>query len=136
MNNEINGICVKDEEIVHIGEISANCYGNNEFKIECDGTDQNGYSCTYNSNSNLYRIMGLKHSGVMQFSYIEPSPPPSNSNSGGGGGGSGGGGGGGGAPGFVCNMDWQCNDWPACANGVQTRECNFVKVPQHVKETQ
>ena len=136
IDNEINGICVKDEEIVHIGEISANCDGNNEFKIECDGTDQNGYSCTYNSSSNLYRITGLKHSGVMQFSYIKTFPPPSNSNSGGGsssGGGGSGGGGGGGVAGFVCNMDWKCSEWSECINRIQTRTCEFVRVPQHVQ---
>ena len=53
-----------------------------------------------------------------------------------GGGGSGGGSGGGGAAGFVCNMDWKCSEWSDCINGLQTRECNFVKVPQHVQQTQ
>lgn len=42
---------------------------------------------------------------------------------------------GGGGSALVCNMDWQCSDWSSCANGWETRECNFVKVPQHYQET-
>ncbi|MBI1936260.1 VCBS repeat-containing protein [Candidatus Woesearchaeota archaeon] len=56
--------------------------------------------------------------------------------SGGGGGGSsggGGGGGGGGTPGFVCNMDWQCTSWGNCISSWQIRQCEFVKVPQYVR---
>ncbi len=33
-------------------------------------------------------------------------------------------------------MDWQCGEWKNCINGLQTRECNFVKVPQHVQDTE
>ena len=33
-------------------------------------------------------------------------------------------------------MEWQCGAWSDCVNGFQTRECNFVKVPQHVQETE
>ena len=61
------------------------------------------------------------------------------SSSSGGGSGSGGGGGGGGSGGgltFVCNMDWECGEWTDCINGLQTRQCDFVKVPQHAQETE
>ena len=51
-------------------------------------------------------------------------------------GGGGGGGGGGGAAGFICNMEWKCSEWSACEEGSETRQCNFVKVPQHWQETQ
>ena len=33
-------------------------------------------------------------------------------------------------------MDWQCSTWSACANRVQTRQCSFVRVPQHSQSTQ
>jgi len=61
------------------------------------------------------------------------------SSSSGGGSGIGGGGGGGGSGGgltFVCNMDWECGEWTDCINGLQTRQCDFVKVPQHAQETE
>ena len=35
---------------------------------------------------------------------------------------------------FVCNKNWQCSDWSACNNGFQARQCDFVKVPQHVSD--
>ncbi|MBI2101445.1 hypothetical protein HYT53_02440 [Candidatus Woesearchaeota archaeon] len=61
----------------------------------------------------------------------------SGSSSGGGSSGGGGGGSGGGGSGisYVCNMDWQCSEWSDCIDGLQTRQCNFVKVPQHSQET-
>ena len=96
MNHGINGICIRDMEIEWIDEISPSCDASNEFKVECDGTNQNGYACNYNSTNSLYTVSGLSHSGVTQFAYTKPSPP-SDSSSGDGGGGSGGGGGGGGA---------------------------------------
>ena len=43
---------------------------------------------------------------------------------------------GGGTAGHVCNMDWKCGEWSDCINGLQTRQCDFVKVPQHVQDTQ
>lgn len=65
------------------------------------------------------------------------SVPASGSTSSGGdsGGGSGGGGGGGGGGGFtyVCNQDWECTAWSSCANDLQTRQCEFVKVSQHAQ---
>jgi len=59
-----------------------------------------------------------------------PTPPSGGGSSGGGGSGGGGGGGGSGAF-YVCNMDWDCTEWTSCENGWETRECDFVKVPQH-----
>ena len=131
----INGICIKDEEIEWIDNITASCNSVNEFKVECDGSSQNGYICTYNSSSNLYAITGLKHSGAKQLAYTKPSSGDGSSNNGGGGGGGSSGGGGGGGLGafYVCNMDWDCTEWSLCENGWETRECSFVKVPQHTQ---
>jgi len=137
INPNINGVCIKDEEIIQIKEITNSCGSSNEFKVECDGSSQNRYTCVYNSSTNLYKVTGLSHSGIIQLSYNKPSDGGSSDggNSGGGGGGSsGGGGGGGGTFGYVCNTDWQCSEWSACINAVQTRQCSFVKVPQHVQD--
>ena len=31
-------------------------------------------------------------------------------------------------------MDWKCGEWSECINGIQTRQCEFAKVPQHVSD--
>jgi len=143
LNSSINGICIKDAEISWVSEISDSCSGADEFKVECDGTVQSSYKCTYNATSNLYQITGLKHSGAKQIGYSKPSSSSDGSEgsgsggSGGGGGGSGGGGGGGGSGlSYICNMDWFCTPWSECENGWETRRCDFVKVAQHAQESE
>ena len=54
--NSTNGICIKDEDINSVDEISDNCNSENEFKIECDRTLQGAYRCTYNSSAGKYKI--------------------------------------------------------------------------------
>ena len=81
-----NSVCIKDAEISLITEISANCDGENEFKVNCPGTNGN-YICSVEESR--FKISGLSHSGVKEF-YIAPvvtTPPASSSSSGGGGGG-------------------------------------------------
>ena len=136
IDGSINGLCIKDEEIEWIDNISDSCDALNEYKMECDATLQNGYTCTYNSTINSYEISGLLHSGAVQLDYTKSSSSSSSSGSSGSSGGSSGGGGGGGAAGFICNMEWKCSEWSACEEGSETRQCNFVKVPQHWQETQ
>ena len=60
-----------------------------------------------------------------------PSPSSSGSSSGSRGSSGGSSGVGGGSAFYVCNMDWQCSEWENCVDGMQTRKCTFVKVPQH-----
>lgn len=99
VNQEIDGICIKDEEIEWAGNITDSCEGDNEFMVECDGSMQSEYTCTYNSSSRLYKITGLKHTGVKQLDYFKPSddsPSDTGDKKNSGGGGSGGGGSGGG----------------------------------------
>ncbi len=155
--NNLTTLCIKDAEIISITQISSLCNGADEFGIKCPGTANNGkYNCTFIDNTNMtFNITGLIHSGIQQQSYcgdgiinsgescsncpVDAGSCPSTEGSGGGGGGGGGGSGGGGSGSgafFVCNQDWQCNDWSACINGVQTRNCEFVKVPQHASDTQ
>lgn len=116
INATLSGVCVKDDEINSISEISANCNSVNEFKVLCDGTLQNSYRCAYNSTLNKYQTRGLGHSGVIQIAYAKPesepgsASPASASSSGSGGGGS-------------CISDWQCSEWSDCINGLKSREC-------------
>lgn len=39
-----------------------------------------------------------------------------------------------GSPFYVCNREWKCNDWSACANGIKVRGCEYIKAPQHASE--
>ncbi|MBS3105727.1 hypothetical protein J4234_05710 [Candidatus Woesearchaeota archaeon] len=123
INATINGICIKDEEILSINEISGNCSSNNEFKVECDGTLQNSYTCTYNSTLNKYKIHGLQHSGIMQIDYAKPAQEASGSSASSAASSSGSGGGGGSGGSLICISDWQCDEWSACADGFKNRKC-------------
>ena len=65
IDTKMNWVCVKDQEISDIEEITKNCKGENEYHVQCNGQDFDGYKCTYNSELDQYKITGLKHSGVM-----------------------------------------------------------------------
>ena len=157
VNTTAKAVCIKDAD-VSFESISSSCNGNNEFLVNCNNVTSNGYTCF--DTGTRYKIMGLNHSALKELCVdndgdgygdgcnlgtdscdSNPSQhtssgcnPPSDNN-GGGGGDSGGGGGGGGGGGlgvfYICNTDWSCASWSSCENGWQTRECSFVKVPQH-----
>jgi len=71
LNENISSVCIKDEEISSITEISDNCNQAGEFMIMCDGNSSNGYTCT--DLGNKYEITGLKHSGVKEQEPCEES---------------------------------------------------------------
>jgi len=121
--NQTNGICIMDEDILSLAQISANCDFVNEYRIECDGTLQKGYSCAYNSTLNKYKVTGLRHSGIVQLDYSKPSSASSGSTSLSGSD-SGSSGGGGGGSGITCSSSWKCSEWSKCENGVMARKCS------------
>ncbi len=118
-NASLNGICLKDAEISLISEISSDCGAGNEYKIECDGTLQNSYACSYNDSLNKYKVTGLKHSGIVQLDYTQPVSQQSSLSSGSsisstaGGGGSD----------TACKSYWNCSDWTDCVNELRSRKC-------------
>ncbi len=63
---ESTGICIKDEEISSVNEITDSCTGANETWVRCDGLIQGQYACTYNETLNKYKVSGLNHSGVRE----------------------------------------------------------------------
>ena len=67
-----NQICIKDEEVFSIDEMSTECNGENEVLINCDGTQQNSYTC--NNLGDRYEITGLKNSAAQE--YTPPATPP------------------------------------------------------------
>ena len=137
-NQAINGICIEEQELLSINEISSSCNSGNEFLVECDGTLQNSYTCTYNSTLNKYKVEGLEHSGIVQFDYTKPASG-SGSSSTSTGSSSGGGSGGGGAQ--ICISGWQCSEWLQCIDGSQNRKCKDAnqcafpsKKPDEIKQ--
>lgn len=62
-----NDVCIKDEEIDAIVNISARCRSSNEFKLKCDGRVRQSYKCTYNSTVRKYKVEGLNHTGIVQI---------------------------------------------------------------------
>lgn len=157
-NSTVKSVCAKDAD-ASFDSISSGCDSVNETLVICDNSTSSQYSCF--DTGSRYKVSGLRHSAVREqcidadgdgygagciagqdcndndaSKAISCSSGSSSSggSSGGGGGSSGGGGGGGGGLFFVCNMDWKCGDWSACANGLQARQCEFVKVPQHASD--
>lgn len=59
-----NQVCVKDQEVSSISELSADCTGENEILIDCNGLDINGYTCSIVGDE--YKVTGLKHSAVTE----------------------------------------------------------------------
>jgi len=160
INTTAKSVCIKDAD-AGFESISSACDSANETLVVCDNTTSGQYACF--DTGSRYKITGLSHSAVKEQcrdadgdGYGEgcalgtdncdnnPSqhtndgcnPPSSSSSSGGGSSGGGGGGGSGGGLTFVCNMDWKCGEWNNCVNELQARQCDFVKVPQHVQETE
>jgi hypothetical protein len=69
-----NRLCIKDTDVLSINETSESCTGTDEVSLNCDGTIVSGYSCVLDGGR--YKISGLKHSAVREYTYVEPSPAP------------------------------------------------------------
>ena len=119
-DTKMNGACIKDAEIISIVQISDNCNAANETKIECDGTLQSSYACSYNSTTAKYKITGLNNSGIKQTDYAKPATSTAATGGVGGSGSSGGGGSG------SCLENWQCDEWSGCIDNLQTRICSDI----------
>tara|TARA_Y100000310_G_scaffold130175_1_gene129374 strand:- start:14755 stop:23715 length:8961 start_codon:yes stop_codon:yes gene_type:complete len=66
-----NRVCVKDEEIESIDEVTQNCDGSNEYLVICDGSKQGNYNCT--EVEGRYKVEGLIHSAVVEPTTCEES---------------------------------------------------------------
>lgn len=60
-----NTVCVKDEEVTLISEMSAYCNETNEYLLTCDGTLNTGRKCT--DIGSYYVVSGLNHSALQQL---------------------------------------------------------------------
>lgn len=61
------GICIKDEELGAVSEVSDSCSSSNETWMFCPGINGQ-YSCNLTENSSQYIISGLRHSGIKEQS--------------------------------------------------------------------
>ena len=77
-----NRVCVIDDDILTIEEISGDCSGAGEVSLVCDGSQQGNYRCSLVGSK--YKIEGLSHSAAVEYTYVAPVI----NNGGGGGGGS------------------------------------------------
>ncbi len=144
-NESIEHICIKDDIINSINEISISCNSTNEFLVRCNSSLTNNYNCT--DQGQRYFISGLNHSGVREHICQEswsctawsscvnsiqartcvdnnncgtelnkPALTQSCSmNTGNTGGGS--------RTVKKCIESWNCSSWSLCNNGTQTRTC-------------
>jgi C1A family cysteine protease len=131
------GVCIRDEELSDISEISGTCAEAAETWLPCPGSagGHGSYACDITGNGTAYRISGLRHSGVVEQQThcgdgtcngdeacsscpVDcgscPGPPARS---------------GGGSAGNVldfgpaCNESWSCSEWSGCSGGVQARAC-------------
>ena len=72
---------------------------------------------------NYGNTMNFSNSTAFNADVQETSSSSSSSSS------SGGGGGGGAGSGYVCSLNWKCDEWSSCENEEQTRKCVLVGVP-------
>jgi len=62
--DDMTKICIKDAPITVVSEISTGCDSVDEYLLNCDGIETNGYTCVIDGNH--YIISGLQHSGVKE----------------------------------------------------------------------
>lgn len=65
-NPSYSSVCVKDENINSIDDISDNCNSTNEYILNCDG-ESNSINLMCSIEDEYYVISGLKHSGAIEF---------------------------------------------------------------------
>jgi len=87
-------VCIKDEEIDSINEISSSCNGTDEVLLDCPESNI-GFDCRIINDT--YKITGLKHSAVLEFGEGVVSN---------------------------CTPSWNCNNWSDCVSGSQSRNCS------------
>jgi len=63
-NSSSSQVCVRDEYVASISEISDLCEDDNEYLVSCPGTSS-GYACNISGNS--FNVSGLEHSAVTEI---------------------------------------------------------------------
>lgn len=127
-DNNFISLCVKDEEIASISEITSNCDGANETDFTLCLNNNTGYSnnsiiCT--DEGSRIKVENLRYSAIRGTSYSISSSSQDNS-----------GGSGGGNPEIICWTNWTCTPWSFCSiNLTQKRTCSKLNEKCSVKES-
>ena len=100
IDSNSSGVCIKDEEVLSISEISSDCKGQSEVFVSCNDIDVNGYSCI--EETQRYKITGLKHSAAIQSSAEYDND----------------------GDGYYSNID--CDDGNTAVNPAAIEECNGI----------
>jgi len=66
LNSSSDKICIKDEEIDSIGEVSVDCSGSNEELISCPHTGLK-ILCSLENNGTHFKVSGLDNSAVIEY---------------------------------------------------------------------
>jgi len=88
-----NYVCIKDNIIKSISEITPKCNKSSEYLVPCPG-NKSRFSC--NISSGKFIVSGLFHSAVREFT---------------------------GAVTSSCISYWNCTNWTICLNNIQRRIC-------------
>jgi len=104
MNNS-NAVCVKNEEIYNINQISTMCNATHEAIVPCPGS-RSGYACDLDDDEEYFEISGLTNSGVIEM-YYEGSLPDEDDEE-------------------NCTPSWNCTSWSECINSQRTRTCSDI----------
>ena len=97
INETSRKVCVKNEHVNNISELSDNCNRTNEYVVECPGSNSS-FSC--NIIEGRFYVSGLTSSAVKEV--ILPRE-------------------------IVCQPSWNCTDWSRCISGTRTRSCVDTK---------
>lgn len=63
-----SSVCIKDQVVQNISEISIHCNGTNEYFLPCNSTALGQYICEpLDNNSSYLKISGLNHSAVQEY---------------------------------------------------------------------
>lgn len=109
-DKDFMALCVKDDYVTSISEVSSNCNGANETDLtSCinSSVTKNGIRCV--DEGETFKIENLAHSAVKGTPI--PIVAPSSSGTGGGG----------------CTTKWICTEWSMCSQGVKYRNCTREK---------
>ena len=96
LDNESKSVCIKDEEINSIEEISPDCELIDEYILECPGNISNNiFNLTCKIYGNKFVVTGLKHSAILEI--LPPEEP--------------------------CIQNWECGEWTEYPRECGYRNC-------------
>lgn len=107
-NNDFISVCVKNEDVSDISDMSSDCLETNEYLFDACLTDGSqsiaGIDCLLDANG-IINISNLMHSAVR--GNLAPQPSPSSGSS-------------------SCTPLFNCSEWSECTNETQTRTCEII----------